>query len=132
LGLIEGVGKPWVLLNYISPSSSVEVGDDVVTAGLGGVFPAGIPVGRIESVATSPDGYFKSARVRSVAPLGSVREVIIFERRDLAPGSASTPTRADVRLSKTASPPRTQRRELTVSPAPAITSSPPLGGFPAQ
>jgi rod shape-determining protein MreC len=83
IGLLEGRNKTWVSLNYLAQTSQVQPGDKVVTAGLGGVFPPGIPIGTVESLSSMPDGYFKTARVVPFASLTSVREVLVLQRKTL-------------------------------------------------
>lgn len=80
VGLLEGRNKPWLLLNYLSPQSIVAVGDDIVTVGLGGVFPPGVPVGAVAQVKVTQDGYFKTAQVVPLGGLNSLREVLVLER----------------------------------------------------
>src|SRR4029077_19995432 len=55
MGLLEGRNRPSAALNYLPHLSNVVVGDEVVTAGLGGIFPPGIPVGQVTAVRDSPD-----------------------------------------------------------------------------
>lgn len=82
IGLLEGHNRPWAALNYLSQTSTVEPGDHVVTAGLGGVFPPGIPVGVVESITSSPDGYFRTAHVVPLAPVTSLRDILVLHRAD--------------------------------------------------
>ncbi len=83
MGLLEGQNKPTAKLNYLPHLSSVLVDDVVVTAGLGGIFPPGVPVGRVISVKDSSDGFFKEAVVEPFANFGSLRELLVLERREL-------------------------------------------------
>lgn len=85
MGLLEGRNKPWVLLNYLPQKSDVAAGDEIVTAGLGGLFPPGIPVGHVTSVEDSEDGFFKEAKVAPAANLSSLREILVLERKVLEP-----------------------------------------------
>lgn len=85
IGLLEGRNKPWVLLNYLSKHAVVEVNDEVVSAGLGGVFPPGIPIGKVLSVAESQDGFFKEARVLPYMDSVELREVLVVQRSFLKP-----------------------------------------------
>jgi len=85
MGLLEGQNKPWAKLNYLPHLSNVVVGDEVVTAGLGGLFPPGVPVGVVSSVKDSPDGFFKEAVVMP-GNLGSLRDVLVLERREIHEG----------------------------------------------
>ncbi|MCG3204231.1 MAG: hypothetical protein KCHDKBKB_00941 [Elusimicrobia bacterium] len=82
LGLLEGQTKPWTKLGYLPHLSDVAVGDEVVTAGLGGIFPPHIYVGVVVSVNDSPNGFFKEALVQP-ANLGSLRNVLVLERKEL-------------------------------------------------
>lgn len=80
MGLLEGQNKPLVKLNYLSHLSNVVVGDEVVTAGMGGLFPPGVPIGQVTSVKESPDGFFKEAMIMP-GNLGSLQDVLVLERR---------------------------------------------------
>jgi rod shape-determining protein MreC len=46
-GVLRGSGNSLLELNYISNTEQVEVGDWVVTSGLDGVYPKGLPVGKV-------------------------------------------------------------------------------------
>ncbi len=81
MGLLEGQNKPWAKLNYLPHLSNVLPGDEVVTAGLGGLFAPGVPVGIVASVKDSPDGFFKEA-VITPGNLGSLQDVLVLERRE--------------------------------------------------
>lgn len=85
IALLEGRDTALLSLNYLASTSDVASGDQVVTAGLGSVFPPGIPVGHIERVEVTPDGFFKSAKVTPYAALNSLRSVLVLERKEVAP-----------------------------------------------
>lgn len=78
-GLLQGHGSALVTLEYIDQSADIQPGDQIVTSGLGGVFPAGLSVGRVTKVMTSQSG-FKRADVRPTVSLGSIREVLVLKR----------------------------------------------------
>ena len=48
--ILAGDNSPLPKLSFLSPNAGLEVGDRIVTSGHGGVFPAGLPVGRISSI----------------------------------------------------------------------------------
>lgn len=54
-----------LMLDNVNLSVDIEVGDELVTSGLGGVFPEGIVVGRIDDVT---DNVAESARIVTVTP----------------------------------------------------------------
>ena len=49
--ILAGDNSPSPKLSFLPPNARFEVGDRIVTSGHGGVFPAGLPVGQISSVA---------------------------------------------------------------------------------
>lgn len=64
-----------VELSYLSRNSNLKPGQNVVTSGLGGVFPAGIPIGKIVYSHPVEYGYYTEARVKLEANLGALEEV---------------------------------------------------------
>ena len=53
--IATGTGQPTTLaLPYLSRNADIRVGDLLVSSGLGGVFPAGYPVGRVTEVRRDP------------------------------------------------------------------------------
>lgn len=54
-------------------------GDVLVTSGLGGAFPAGLPVAEVESVSRPVGEAFARAQVRPVARLDRARHVLVIE-----------------------------------------------------
>lgn len=50
----------------------------IVTSGLGGVFPQGIPVGYILGSTTDPNGLYREAEVIPAADLGGLRVVLVL------------------------------------------------------
>ena len=63
---------------------NTRIGDDdlVVTSGLGGRFPSGLPVGRVHSVERTPGRAFATARVRTLSNMDRNRIVLIIENED--------------------------------------------------
>ena len=53
-GVVHGVGGPILELAYVNSREDVENGDLVVTSGDDGLYPAGIPIGRVSRVALGP------------------------------------------------------------------------------
>ncbi|MCM8813937.1 MAG: rod shape-determining protein MreC [Candidatus Omnitrophica bacterium] len=78
-GLLEGMGGGMCRLKYLSLDAEIELGDAVVTAGGGGVYPKGLLVGHIESVRVDRGGLYKSCIVRPSAALRSLEEVLCLK-----------------------------------------------------
>ncbi|MFW5926847.1 MAG: rod shape-determining protein MreC [Wenzhouxiangella sp.] len=66
-------------LNDLPMNVDLDAGDELVTSGLGGVFPPGLPVARIESVARPAGEAFAHADARPLGRLDRVRHVLLVD-----------------------------------------------------
>jgi rod shape-determining protein MreC len=73
-GVVQGRGGSECELKYLDRSAELEVGDYVVTSGMGGKFPKGVWIGRISGVNRGGD-LFQSVDVRPSAGLDRLEEV---------------------------------------------------------
>lgn len=64
-------------LPYVTNSADVEVGDLLLSSGLGGVFPAGYPVGRVLEVKRRPGQSFADIIAEPAAALDRDRQVLL-------------------------------------------------------
>lgn len=83
-GLINGYNYDSATLEVegISNTKTVRVGDLVYTSGLGGVFPSGILIGKVESITTDSYDLSKIINVKPSADFDDVNYVTILTRRD--------------------------------------------------
>ncbi len=83
-GVLRGTGNTLMELNYIGNSEQVEVGDIIVTSGLDGIFPKGLPVG---NVVESRKGktVFRFIQVAPYADLLRIENVYILTNRSRDP-----------------------------------------------
>ena len=79
--LIRGTGSNFLLLEYLSPDSRVSPGNVVYTSGTGGVFPAGLKIGRVREVKMDEKKPFLVALVEPFLKVGSVCEVLILQKK---------------------------------------------------
>ncbi len=63
-GILKGTGEKGYVLHYVLKNADVSVGDHIVTAGIGGVFPAGISLGRVSMVRKKRRGMFQEIEVK--------------------------------------------------------------------
>lgn len=75
--IFVGTGDGMGALKYAARRDDLRRGDLVVSSGLGGVFPKGLPLGVVEEVATERAGVFKAVRVRPTVDFGSLEEVML-------------------------------------------------------
>jgi len=62
-GILKGAGKHGFTLYYVLKKADVAVGDKIITAGIGGVFSSGIPLGRVSAVRKKQRGMFQEIEV---------------------------------------------------------------------
>ena len=80
-GIVKGTGKRWCELIHLSKHVVPKKGEVLVTSGLGGVFPKGIPVGEVVSVSVKTEP--PTVKVKPFFRLDELRELIVLT--DLPP-----------------------------------------------
>ncbi len=65
-------------LTYLPGNANLKPGQEVVTSGEGGIFPAGISVGQIVDARQAEFGLYTDARVKLSANLGSLDQVWVL------------------------------------------------------
>ncbi len=78
-GIVEGVPGGRLRLKLPAREEGVEVGDLVLTSGLGGIFPKGLPLGRVVRV-HRPAGLFRVVDLEPAVDLARVEEVLVLPR----------------------------------------------------
>ncbi len=83
-GLINGYNYDDGLLSVegISNTETVAVGDLVYTSGLGGVFPSGILIGKVENITTDVYDLSKLIKVKPSAKFNDINYVTVLKRND--------------------------------------------------
>ena len=77
-GMIRGTGSKEYTLEYVLRNDAVTTGDHVITSGLGGVFPKGIPVGTVSNVITSERGMFHTIEVTPSVDFSKLEYIVII------------------------------------------------------
>ena len=77
-----GTGSTYELeLSYVPNSANFQVGDLLVTSGLGDRFPSGYPVGTITEIDANPGAAFMRIKVKPAAELDKMREVLLISAK---------------------------------------------------
>jgi rod shape-determining protein MreC len=77
--LASGTGDgQQVELKYLNINAEVEVGDVLVTSGLDGLYPSGLPVAKINRVERAGSGQFPRITSTPVAPIGTLQHVLVI------------------------------------------------------
>jgi rod shape-determining protein MreC len=83
-GVVRGSGGGLLELDYVPLQADVRPGDRVVTAGIDGVYPRGIPVGTVLSVRAGGQ-LFHQIEVVPAVDLGTVDQVYLLDYREVPP-----------------------------------------------
>jgi rod shape-determining protein MreC len=89
-GVLSGSADGILHLDFISLDVSVEPGDTVITSGAGGIYPKGIPLGEVATVATTPSGVYQTITVKPVARVAAYEEVLVLVGSEAEIGPAKT------------------------------------------
>ncbi len=80
-GMLMGSGVENPLeLEMVTQNSQVEVGETLITSGLDGLFPKGLPVGIITSVKPSAASNLLDIDVKPLADLKNAEDILLLER----------------------------------------------------
>jgi rod shape-determining protein MreC len=90
--VVVGTGDPNHLkLPYVSTAADIVKGDLLVTSGLGGVFPAGYPVGTVVEVRRDPAASLAEIDVQPAAALDRSRHLLLIWVSPPAPSTEPAP-----------------------------------------
>jgi rod shape-determining protein MreC len=102
-----GVSEPFLEFRGASYRDSIPEGTVVLSSGLGGVYPKGIPIGRVVGVVREQAGWERVYRVRPAANPGTVAHVLVL----VAPRPAALTDAFVGDTTRTPTPP--ERRDTT-------------------
>jgi rod shape-determining protein MreC len=77
-GMLKGLSTEVCQLDYVDKSDYVALGDAIVTSGLGGVFPRGLPIGTVISVREVSGELFKDIKITPTVDFSRLEEVLVI------------------------------------------------------
>ncbi|MBI3756062.1 MAG: rod shape-determining protein MreC [Deltaproteobacteria bacterium] len=77
-GIAEGNGADRLILKYARHEDDIQVGDILISSGLGGIFPKGMVVGEIVRVEKGEDNFFMDIEAKPSADLKKLEEVLVI------------------------------------------------------
>ncbi|HZL25476.1 MAG TPA: rod shape-determining protein MreC [Acidobacteriaceae bacterium] len=112
-GIIRGAANGKVEINNLTSDSRIKPGEHVITSGGDGVFPRGLPVGVIESIAPDPEHQpYTAIMIKPAADLARLEEVLVVtgtqttlppqaqQDEDMAAATANAKRAADLAADK--------------------------------
>jgi rod shape-determining protein MreC len=77
-GIVEGEQETLCALKYVVHGDDVKAGDRLVSSGMGGFSPKGIPVGKVVEVSSEKRGLFQHAVVQPAVDFNKLEEVFVI------------------------------------------------------
>ncbi|MGZ3687962.1 MAG: rod shape-determining protein MreC [Bdellovibrionota bacterium] len=81
-GIVEGRTDETCELRYALRTDDIQPGDVLISSGLGGIFPKGVPVGTVSKVNRKPYGITQEVEVRPSVDFAKLEEVIVVLKGD--------------------------------------------------
>lgn len=83
-GIVEGMTDEVCQLKFVIRTDDIEPGDLLITSGLGGIFPKGIPVGTVSRANRKAYGISQEVEVRPSVDFSRLEEVMIVTQQSTA------------------------------------------------
>ena len=80
-GVVRGVGRERLEFEFVVRGADVVEGDEVVTSGLGGVYPKGLRLGRVAELREAGGRLTRIAVIEPAVDLGQLEQVFVMLRR---------------------------------------------------
>ena len=78
LGIVKWKSGPYLSFENVSPADDVAPGDTVVSSGLGGIFPEGLVVGTVKTVAADTASFFRKIELAPAVGFSALEEVFVL------------------------------------------------------
>lgn len=84
--LVSGIAERGALqVENLRLDSDIQIGDRLLSSGLGGVFPRGYPVAEVQAVERDQRNSFLQVKLKPLAHLSSMLEVLLLDQREIIP-----------------------------------------------
>ena len=77
-GVVVGTGDQQCQVKFVPNTAKVQVGDRVLSSGLGGVFPKGLVIGTVSQVVRKKQGLFQEITLTPSSDFSNLEEVLVF------------------------------------------------------
>lgn len=81
-GMVRGAGAGRLAFDFIPQQADVQIGDEVVSAGIDGIFPRGLRIGQVASIQSGQD-LFQRIEIAPAVDLGRLDQVFVLSHEEL-------------------------------------------------
>lgn len=79
-GVIKGDGDGRCSLEFTMRGEDVQVGDQIISSGVGGIFPKGLAIGQVTAVKKGDYGIFQGIAIKPAVSIAHLEEVLVVLR----------------------------------------------------
>lgn len=80
-GIVEGLSDDLCQLRFALRIDDIAINDVLISSGLGGIFPKGVPVGIVSKVTKQPYGITQDVEVRPAVDFSKLEEVLVIVKK---------------------------------------------------
>ncbi len=80
-GILRWESGKGCILGQVRVNSDIQIGDSIVTSGIGSIFPKGVPVGKIQEIRVDETKLFYEASLEPACKLGEIEYVFIVKKK---------------------------------------------------
>lgn len=80
-GIVRGAQRDELAFEFVARDGDVEIGDVLITSGLGGVYPKGLRIGEVTDVSPSNAQMLQTATIRPSVDFARLEQVFVMLRR---------------------------------------------------
>lgn len=84
-GVVEGMTDETCQLRYVLRTDDIQPGDVMISSGLGGIIPKGIPVGLVSKVNRKPFGITQDVEIKPSVDFSRLEEVLVITSAEIEP-----------------------------------------------
>ncbi len=77
-GVVTGSYSRKLSIDFVGQGAAVKDGDTVITSAIGGLYPAGLVIGKVTDVGGGPQDLFKSVTLEPLASLSHIETVLVL------------------------------------------------------
>jgi rod shape-determining protein MreC len=90
-GVVEGMTDDSCQLRFVLRTDDIQPGDVMISSGLGGIFPKGVPVGVVSKVNRKPFGITQDVEIKPSVDLNRLEEVLVITSVTVQTEGEATP-----------------------------------------
>jgi len=77
-GIVKGLSSETCIMDYVLKTADISVEDVIITSGIGGIFPKGVPIGRVIEIQDPSDEFFMEIKIEPYVDFSRIEEILVI------------------------------------------------------